>query len=309
MDFSEAKPKKTRKRKVVDTVTVMEVDTADVERNTRSEENGKSRPHYPPFKKQRTGTHIETRRVPVPAHRYTPLKENWLKIFTPLVEHLKVQVRFNLKTRNVEIRNSAETEDIGNLQKAADFVKAFILGFEPDDALALLRLEDLFVESFDVTDVKPLKGDHLSRAIGRLAGKGGRTKFTIENVTKTRIVLADSKIHILDGSEIASPPEAFTSSLRPTRHVKSITLLVLKSSAPENYLVSGMTESLTSGGRLSAGGGGGKGFVRRLKWSLDFASKLVGPNIPSLTLFLHLVTPRHLYHFRALMHIDKQTPN
>nr|QBH72701.1 hypothetical protein [Carausius morosus] len=160
---------------------------------------GNSRPQasVPKKGKQLSGNKYEMRKVPVPSHRLSPLKENWMKIFTPVVEHLHLQIRFNLKSRNIELRACAETEDISNIQKAADFVKAFVYGFDVEDALALLRLDDLFVETFEIKDVKTLKGDHLSRAIGRLAGKGGRTKFTIENVTKTRIVLADSKIHIL----------------------------------------------------------------------------------------------------------------
>ncbi|XP_037072391.1 RNA-binding protein pno1-like isoform X1 [Pollicipes pollicipes] len=155
------------------------------------------RPYFPPVKREKLQNGVEVRKIPVPAHRYTPLKENWMKIFTPVVEQLNLQIRFNLKIRNVEIRTCKETTDVSHLQKAADFVRAFILGFEVDDALALLRLDDIFIDSFDVQDVKHLKGDHLSRAIGRLAGKNGKTKFTIENQTRTRIVVADHRVHIL----------------------------------------------------------------------------------------------------------------
>jgi len=185
------KPKRTLKRKMDADVTPMD--------STEDGDEALSllKPAFPPLKKEKLADGTEVRKVPVPQHRYSPLKENWLKIFEPIVENLKLQVRFNLKSKNVEIRTCKDTTDIQNLQKAADFVKAFILGFEVEDALALVRLDDLFVDSFEVTDVKMLKGDHLARAIGRVAGKGGRTKYTVENVTKTRIVLADSKIHIL----------------------------------------------------------------------------------------------------------------
>jgi RNA-binding protein PNO1 len=168
------------------------------------------------------------RKVQIPPHRFTPLKQHWLKIYTPIVEHMKLQIRMNVKMRCVELRTSPMTVDPSALQKAADFVKAFSLGFDVTDAIALLRLDELYIDSFEVKDVKSvLHGDHLSRAIGRIAGRNGRTKTAIENATKTRIVIADSHVHILGSFQnirlakdsicsliLGSPPGKVYSQLR-----------------------------------------------------------------------------------------------
>ncbi|KAL8855739.1 MAG: hypothetical protein Q9178_007610 [Gyalolechia marmorata] len=156
-------------------------------------------PRFPPANPVGLVRRTEIRKVLVPPHRMTPLKLSWSKIYPPLVEHLKLQVRMNVKGKTVELRTSKYTPDAGALQKGEDFVKAFTLGFDVDDAIALLRLDDLYIETFEIKDVKTLNGEHLGRAVGRIAGKDGKTKFAIENASRTRIVLADQKIHILGG--------------------------------------------------------------------------------------------------------------
>lgn len=156
------------------------------------------RPDFGPLTaRQMGGGKVEFRKVFVPANRYTPLKEHWMEIYTPVYEQMKIDIRMNLKNRKVELKTRRDTPDGAALQKSADFVAAFVLGFGIPDAVALLRMDDLYVESFEIKDVKTLRGEHLSRAIGRLSGKGGKTRFAVENATRTRIVLADSRIHVL----------------------------------------------------------------------------------------------------------------
>ncbi|KAF9667193.1 hypothetical protein SADUNF_Sadunf16G0307500 [Salix dunnii] len=174
----------------------MEVEIAS--REQKSEGALPAKPKFEPLKAhEMSDGRVQFRKVSVPPHRYSPLKKAWMEIYTPVYEQMKIDIRMNLKARKVELKTRSDTPDISNLQKCADFVHAFMLGFDVIDAIALLRLDELYVESFEIKDVKTLRGEHLSRAIGRLSGKGGKTKFAIENATKTRIVIADTKIHIL----------------------------------------------------------------------------------------------------------------
>lgn len=211
--------------------TVSHIDVKDVEmrlKPTISKKAKKAKKNAPTFAAL-SARHLrklekQMRKIPVPPHRLTPLRKHWMEIYEPIVRHLKLQIRMNTKTKSVQLKTCGQTKDPGALQKGEDFIRAFVLGFSIPDAIALVRLDDLYIETFEVRDIRStLKGDHLARAVGRITGKDGRTKFTIENATKTRIVVADTKIHILGSFE----------NTRLARH--SISSLVLGSAPGKVY--------------------------------------------------------------------------
>lgn len=46
----------------------------------------------------------QRRKIAIPPHRMTPLKRDWIKIYTPLVEECGLQVRMNVAKRQVEMK-------------------------------------------------------------------------------------------------------------------------------------------------------------------------------------------------------------
>lgn len=75
------------------------------EEDDQSQEMPIKKLKFPPISAEKLADgKFEMRKIHIPPNRYNPLKENWMKIYTPVVEYLKLQIRFNLKTRNVELR-------------------------------------------------------------------------------------------------------------------------------------------------------------------------------------------------------------
>ena len=103
-------------------------------------------PKFPPATVEKS-LKVETRKVLIPPHRISQLRSKWPKVYPPLVEHLRLQVRMNVLARAVEMRSSKHTVDPGALQRGEDFVRAFCLGFDLEDAIAMLRLDELYIET------------------------------------------------------------------------------------------------------------------------------------------------------------------
>lgn len=140
---------------------------------------------------------VQERSVPVPAFRARLVKQEWLKIYTAIVEYGRLQLRFNTRTRNIDLRTCGATQDCAFLERSACFIRAVIDGFKVEDALAIMKYRDIFTESFELGEIRKLRSAHMSRAVGRVIGRDGRTKESIENFSKCKFVLNDQRVVVL----------------------------------------------------------------------------------------------------------------
>ena len=99
------------------------------------------RPKFAPAKVDNESHSAETRKVLIPPHRMTPLRNAWPKIYPPLVEHLKLQVRMNDRKKVVELRTSKYTIDTVGSSETKDTTYILIRGrgHSPKEATSSMR--------------------------------------------------------------------------------------------------------------------------------------------------------------------------
>jgi hypothetical protein len=95
---------------------------------------------------------------------------------------MKIGIRMNLKARKVVLKTKRDTPNISNLRKCSDFLHAFMLGFDVIDAIALLDLDELYVESFEIKILR-----HFVPSWGSLVSRCW--KIVLENLVKPNLQL------------------------------------------------------------------------------------------------------------------------
>ena len=66
----------------------------------------------------------------IPKSRYNAIKEHWKSIYSLIADKLNLQIRYNIKTKSVDLRNCELTTNPEALTLAADYFKAIALGFK-----------------------------------------------------------------------------------------------------------------------------------------------------------------------------------
>jgi ribosomal RNA assembly protein len=114
-------------------------------------------------------------------------------------EETKTKIKVDSKEGDVVVKGKYAL----GLLNAREVIKAISRGFNPDYALLLLKSDYLF-ETIDVTDYAGKSKKTLARLKGRVIGKEGKGRKTIEDLTHCYICVYGKTISIIGEPENAT---------------------------------------------------------------------------------------------------------
>jgi len=116
-----------------------------------------------------------------------------------LENEASVQIRVDSSTGEVEIAPSENTEDASTVFNARNVVQAIARGFSPEKASALLS-EDTLFESWDLRRDRGMTPNDIARLQGRIIGREGKMRRTIEELTGASISVYGDTVSIIGES-------------------------------------------------------------------------------------------------------------
>lgn len=153
----------------------------------------------------------------VPADRIGALLGRNGDVKRHLEEETGVSISIDSAEGDVEVDGSDARDPVMEL-KVASFVNAVGRGFSPQRAGQLLR-EDVFLETMHISEYVGGRKNRLQRMRGRLIGKSGKSRQTLEELTETAISVQGDTVAIIgDPMEIELARTGIDMLLRGSDH-------------------------------------------------------------------------------------------
>lgn len=153
----------------------------------------------------------------VPLERIAVLLGREGKVKRKVEQETGVTISVDSEEGDVEVDGGSCPDPVMEL-KVTSFVNAVGRGFSPDRARRLLQ-EDNFLETMHISDYVGGRKNRLQRMRGRLIGKSGRARETIEQLTETWISVQGDTVAIIgDPVEIELAKAGIDMLLRGSEH-------------------------------------------------------------------------------------------